>query len=185
MTKVENLKEEILKNYSEFKDDKVFMISRKYRMSFHEAEDIYQKTFIKAVNNADKFRGDSSLKTWLYRIIHNCALDHLRAFKNKKPVELLNEDGDPIVANLPDPKPNPYDQVSNKENILSIKEKIEKAKAKLSLTHKETFELAFEKNQTYEQIAKHFRCSKGTVMSRIFYARKNFQRYFTGQTILK
>ena len=185
MDKSSTLKEEILNRYSESKEDKIFIISRKYRMPFHEAEDIYQKAFLKALKNADKFRGESSVKTWLYRIIHNCALDYLRSIKNKRPVELINDEGQPIVADLPDSKPNPLEEISRRESVGHVRLKIEKAKSKRSPMHKMTFELAFEKNHTYEQIAKHLKCSKGTVMSRIFYARKNFQRHFTGQTILK
>lgn len=184
MVKKEKFKKEILEQYSDLKEDKVLFLSKKYRISFHEAEDIYQKAFIKALSNLERFRGDSTIKTWLFRIIHNSALDHLRFIKNKKYSEFLNEDGNPIVADMIDQKPNPCEEYSQKELSSCMREKIENAKSRLSPTHKKIFELAFEKKQTYEQIAKYFNCSKGTVMSRVFYARKNFQKFFINQPFI-
>ena len=49
--------------------------------SVHDAEDIVQDTYIKAQANIDSFRGDSSLKTWLFAIASNLAKDLLKAKK--------------------------------------------------------------------------------------------------------
>ena len=47
-----------------------------------DADDILQETFVKIWKNLEKFRGDSKLYTWLYRIATNEALSHLRSRKN-------------------------------------------------------------------------------------------------------
>lgn len=68
-----------------------------------EAEDLLQETFMKAYNNLDSFREDSSMYTWLYSIARNLAIDEFRKRKNEKlisgtPVEELeisNDDDEP------------------------------------------------------------------------------------------
>ncbi|ESU23649.1 sigma-70 family RNA polymerase sigma factor [Flavobacterium saliperosum S13] len=53
-----------------------------------EADDLLQEVFIKAWQNLDKFRGDSQISTWIYRIAVNTCLYHLRSQKNKKSVDI-------------------------------------------------------------------------------------------------
>jgi len=49
--------------------------------SVRDAEDITQDTYLKAVDKISTFRGESSLKTWLFTIASNLAKDNLRAQK--------------------------------------------------------------------------------------------------------
>src|SRR3954468_13631026 len=56
-----------------------------------DALDVVQDAFIKAHKYLDKFEGNSSFYTWLYRIVMNLAIDHLRKHKRVKPVELDEE----------------------------------------------------------------------------------------------
>src|SRR4051794_35781278 len=53
-----------------------------------DALDVVQDAFIKAHKHLDKFEGNSSFYTWLYRIVMNLAIDHLRKNRRIKPVEL-------------------------------------------------------------------------------------------------
>lgn len=53
-----------------------------------EAEDLLQEVFVKVWQNLDKFRGDSQVSTWIYRIAANTCLYHLRSAKNKQSVNL-------------------------------------------------------------------------------------------------
>lgn len=53
-----------------------------------EAEDLLQEVFVKIWQNLDKFRGDSQVSTWIYRIAVNTCLYHLRSTKNKRSVNL-------------------------------------------------------------------------------------------------
>ncbi|MEW6581447.1 MAG: sigma-70 family RNA polymerase sigma factor [Actinomycetota bacterium] len=51
------------------------------------AEDLVQDTFVRAYENRDGFAGRSSPATWLHRILHNVAVDHLRRHRNEIPAE--------------------------------------------------------------------------------------------------
>ena len=73
----------ILKAYKE----KIYYHIRKILINHDDTDDVTQETFIKIWRNLDKFRGDSKLYTWLYRIATNEALTFLQ--KKKKAFELL------------------------------------------------------------------------------------------------
>lgn len=75
---------EIYQTYS----PKVHRLCLGYTGNVMEAEDLLQEVFIKAWQNLDKFRGDSQISTWIYRIAVNTCLYHLRNQKNKKSVDI-------------------------------------------------------------------------------------------------
>lgn len=75
---------EIYKTYS----SKVHRLCLGYTGNSMEADDLLQEVFIKAWQNLDKFRGDSQVSTWIYRIAVNTCLYHLRSQKNKKSVDI-------------------------------------------------------------------------------------------------
>lgn len=75
---------EIYKTYS----PKVHRLCLGYTGNAMEADDLLQEVFIKAWQNMDKFRGDSQISTWIYRIAVNTCLYHLRSQKNKKSVDI-------------------------------------------------------------------------------------------------
>lgn len=75
---------EIYKTYS----SKVHRLCLGYTGNAMEADDLLQEIFIKAWQNLDKFRGDSQVSTWIYRIAVNTCLYHLRSQKNKKSVDM-------------------------------------------------------------------------------------------------
>lgn len=72
---------------------RVFNLAKRMTGNVHDAEDILQETLLKAVDNIDKFRGESSFGTWLYSI----ALNAGRAFLNKE----KRADLQPIEEYLP------------------------------------------------------------------------------------
>lgn len=67
---------------------KVHRLCLGYTGNAMEADDLLQEVFIKAWQNLDKFRGDSQISTWIYRIAVNTCLHHLRSQKNKKSVDI-------------------------------------------------------------------------------------------------
>lgn len=75
---------EIYKTYS----PKVHRLCLGYTGNAMEADDLLQEVFIKAWQNLDKFRGDSQMSTWIYRIAVNTCLYHLRSQKNKRSVDI-------------------------------------------------------------------------------------------------
>ena len=87
MTNIQNQDaffKELYKTYS----PKVHRLCLGYTGNAMEADDLLQEVFIKAWQNMDKFRGDSQISTWIYRIAVNTCLYHLRSQKNKKNVDI-------------------------------------------------------------------------------------------------
>jgi RNA polymerase sigma-70 factor (ECF subfamily) len=136
-----------------------------------DALDVVQDAFIKAHKHLDKFEGTSSFYTWLYRIVMNLAIDHLR--KHKRTVEL--RDGDDVSDDSLLPQllgGNPGRALMDKE----IRDRIDRALAELSDNHRSVLVMRELEGLSYEEMAKVMACSKGTIMSRLFHARKNMQR---------
>ncbi|MHB1420833.1 MAG: sigma-70 family RNA polymerase sigma factor [Bacillota bacterium] len=67
----------------------VMQLAYFYLKDRHQAEDLAQEVFLKVYLNMDKFRGDSSYFTWIYRIAINLCRDRSRAwaFRNLFPVK--------------------------------------------------------------------------------------------------
>jgi RNA polymerase sigma-70 factor (ECF subfamily) len=139
-----------------------------------DALDVVQDAFIKAHKYLDKFEGNSSFYTWLYRIVMNLAIDHLRKHRRVKPVELDEtrmEEGDEGLQ----PKmlgANPGRALQDKE----IRIRIDRALDELSDNHRAVLIMRELEGMSYEEMAEAMDCSKGTIMSRLFHARKNMQK---------
>jgi RNA polymerase sigma-70 factor, ECF subfamily len=141
-----------------------------------DALDIVQDAFIKAHKHLDKFEGTSSFYTWLYRIVMNLAIDHLRKHRRIRPVELDEqhlEDAAADDALLPKLLGgNPGRALLDKE----IRGRIDAALGELSENHRAVLVMRELEGLSYEEMAQAMGCSKGTIMSRLFHARKNMQR---------
>jgi RNA polymerase sigma-70 factor (ECF subfamily) len=141
-----------------------------------DALDVVQDAFIKAHKYLDKFEGNSSFYTWLYRIVMNLAIDHLRKHRRIKPVELdeahLDEAGgdDALLPKLLGG--NPGRALMDKQ----IRARIDQALGELSDNHRAVLVMRELEGLSYEEMAQAMGCSKGTIMSRLFHARKNMQR---------
>lgn len=144
-----------------------------------DALDIVQDAFIKAHRYLDKFEGTSSFYTWLYRIVMNLAIDHLRKHKRARPVDFADaqlQEGDPQVMGE-DLLPkilgaHPGRALMDKQ----IRARIEVALGGLSDNHRAVLVMRELDGLSYEEMAAAMGCSKGTIMSRLFHARRNMQR---------
>ena len=143
-----------------------------------DALDVVQDAFIKAHKYLDKFEGNSSFYTWLYRIVMNLAIDHLRKHRRAKPVELDEAHLDESAQSGDDtllPKflgGNPGRALLDKE----IRGRIDQALGELSENHRAVLVMRELEGMSYEEMAQAMNCSKGTIMSRLFHARKNMQK---------
>lgn len=141
-----------------------------------DALDVVQDAFIKAHKYLDKFEGNSSFYTWLYRIVMNLAIDHLRKHRRARPVELdeqhLDESagGDELLPKILGAHPGRA--LMDKE----IRARIDQALGELSENHRTVLVLRELEGMSYEEMAQAMGCSKGTIMSRLFHARKNMQK---------
>ena len=141
-----------------------------------DALDVVQDAFVKAHKYLDKFEGNSSFYTWLYRIVMNLAIDHLRKHRRVKPVEFdearLEEDraDDTLLPRILGG--NPGRSLMDKE----IRKRIDAALDELSDNHRAVLVMRELEGLSYEEMAQAMACSKGTIMSRLFHARRNMQK---------
>jgi RNA polymerase sigma-70 factor (ECF subfamily) len=140
-----------------------------------DALDIVQDAFIKAHRYLDKFEGSASFYTWLYRIVMNLAIDHLRKNRRVHPVELDEntleaDESDPLLPRILGG--NPSRALIDKQ----IRVRIDLALDELSDNHRAVIVMRELDGLSYEEMAQAMNCSKGTIMSRLFHARRNMQK---------
>jgi RNA polymerase sigma-70 factor, ECF subfamily len=149
-----------------------------YNMVHNEQDawDLAQDSFVKAWKSIKRFRGRSSFYTWIYRIVMNVTIDWLRK-KQVKGAGIEFDDAiqlkeiNPASRTLPKADPLPYEQMQRTE----VRAKIDNAIAQLSPEHRAVILMKETEGMQYHEIAEALGCSIGTVMSRLFYARKKLQ----------
>lgn len=135
-----------------------------------DARDLAQITWIKAWRSLKGYRESSAFFTWLYRIAVNTCLDFLRR-RARRPEQAL-EEADALMAAAGRRVRGPDEEVSHKELDAAFR----RALNELSDTHRMTLILREVQGLSYRQIAAAMRCRPGTVMSRLFYARRFMQK---------
>ena len=145
-----------------------------------DALDVVQEAFIKAHRNLAKFEGASSFYTWLYRIVMNLAIDHIRKRKRAHHVDFndaLDHGKDESAGGDDGLMPRILGQNPGKALVRKeIRTHINIALAELSDNHRAVLVMRELEGLSYEEMAQAMQCSKGTIMSRLFHARKNMQR---------
>ena len=170
----ENAFVEIMTRYR----NKIFGIALGMLRNRSDAEEITQDTFIRAHRGLARFRGDSSLVTWLHRIAVNLARNRYWYFFRRRRQDSLsldhvigeNSDGtfaDLIAADVADPA-----QENVREEFASL---VASCMEKLDRKHREILTMRNVLNLPYEEIAQTLRISIGTVKSRIARARENLR----------
>lgn len=141
-----------------------------------DAWDVSQEGFVRAWRALSRFRGDSSFATWLHRIMSNAALDFLRRAKNRRatPLDDAFSPDDPAAgeALLKASGASPADSL----RLAELRERINSALDTLSPGHRAVILLKEAEGLQYHEIAGRLGISIGTVMSRLFYARKKLQK---------
>ncbi len=144
--------------------------------SEQDAWDLAQDSFLKAWRSIKRFRGRSSFYTWIYRIVMNVTIDWLRK-KQIKGAGTEFDDAiqlrqvDPASKTVPKTEALPYETMERDE----IRVRIDKAIAQLSSEQRAVILMKEIEGMQYHEIAEALGCSIGTVMSRLFYARKKLQ----------
>jgi len=140
-----------------------------------DAWDLAQDGFFKAWKSLDKFRFQSSFYTWLYRIVTNVSIDWLRKKQVRAEGEFdetqVQPDIEPTADITPKGDVSPERQLERGE----LRERLDAAIARLSPEHRQVILLKEIDGLQYHEIADVVGCSIGTVMSRLFYARKKLQ----------
>lgn len=149
-----------------------------YNMVHNEQDawDLAQDSFVKAWKSIARFRGQSSFYTWIYRIVMNVTIDALRKKQVKGSGAEFDDavqlkEVDPASQTVPHAEALPHQQMEQAE----IRRRIEEAIAQLSPEHRAVILMKETEGMQYHEIAESLGCSIGTVMSRLFYARKKLQ----------
>src|SRR3954471_14047048 len=144
--------------------------------SEQDAWDLAQDSFLKAWKSIKRFRGQSSFYTWIYRIVMNVTIDWLRKKQVKAGGAEFNDsiqlkEVDPASKTMPKADALPSVQLEQRE----IRAQIDRAIAQLSPEHRAVILMKEIDGMQYHEIAEALGCSIGTVMSRLFCARKKLQ----------
>jgi len=179
---VERCKADDLAAFDEIVDrykDRLYNYIRRMTGDALDAEDLTQEVFIKVFLGIKRFRNDSSLQTWLYRIATNLCVDrHRKMQRSPKETVFLDDllpDPDESPAELVDWEGDPQSFVQRRE----IQEAVQEALNRLPLKLKTVATLYDIQGIPYEDIARILEIPIGTVKSRLFNARaklKNFLR---------
>jgi RNA polymerase sigma-70 factor (ECF subfamily) len=137
------------------------------------AEDLAQDTFIKVLNNIDRYRPEFKLSSWLFKIANNVTIDHLR----KRQLATVSLDGSPHAQTAAEAQATSLDVESRGESALEAMESrelgsaIERAIGKLRPEYRSCILLRHVEGRSYEEIAATLDLPLGTVKTYIHRAR--------------
>lgn len=144
-----------------------------------DARDITQEAFVKAYGSLESFRLESSFYTWLYRIAMNLAIDFIRKKQRQgttsfeESIATRDEDGGIAEVHHED---DPRRLLERKR----LYERIMDAMEQLPTDQKQAILLRELEGLSYKEISEIMDIPEGTVMSRLFYARKKLQKILAG-----
>jgi len=139
-----------------------------------DSRDLAQDAFIKAFQNLHRFRLESKFYTWLCRIAMNVAIDHLRKQKHRRHSEFDDSRGGSEgaqVVRLHSAKDDPAANVARSQLNKTIMDAVET----LPDDQKQVLILRELEDMPYKEIAEVLGIPEGTVMSRLYYARRRLQ----------
>lgn len=150
--------------------DKIYARAFSMMRNEDEAVDVSQEAWVKSWQRLKQFQGDSSFGTWMTRIVINLCLDQLRKRKRQRAesIEEMDEESGGVERQMAVVTVNPTERLERGE----LRKKIDQALGQLSHEHRTVLVLHEFEEMEYKQIAKTMDCSIGTVMSRLFYARR-------------
>jgi RNA polymerase sigma-70 factor, ECF subfamily len=155
--------------------EKVYAIAFRFTRNKEDALEVVQEVFIRVYQGLSRFKTGSKFYTWLYRITVNRAIDFTRARKVRRTVEFdssQDETGNNVVEKTRNPdSQDPADLAVRKE----LSDRILDAIDHLSPKHRAVFILHAVENLSYKEISDVVGCRIGTVMSRLFFARRKLQ----------
>ena len=134
-----------------------------------DALELAQETFVRAYENLAKFESRSSLSTWLYRIAANLAIDFRR--REGRHTVLRGEEGEFELGRLPSERGNSYAETARNE----LNQRLRGALAELTPEHRAVILLREVEGLSYDEIGDILQCPRGTVMSRLHYARNRLR----------
>ena len=138
-----------------------------------DADDVVMEAFLKAWRALPRFGGRATLSTWLCRIVHNQAMDMLRQRQRRAGRELRGEDTEAVLTVTEDPaQPTAAAQAMRGETADIVREAVDE----LPDPHRSALMMRYADDLSYAEIAAASGVSIGTVMSRLFNAKRKLRQ---------
>src|SRR5207245_37957 len=146
-----------------------------YRMvgDYDAALDLTQEVFIKVYNSLARYRPEFKFSTWIYKIAHNAAVDHLRRHAVREQA-LVSGDSDQREISIDSGRLTPEQESEKKERRAEIEAVVQK----LPAPHKELILLRHSHDLSYDEIVEVTGLPLGTVKNRLFRAREVMRQQF-------
>lgn len=161
---------------------RVYAVAQGILRNADDARDVGQEAFWKAHNALATFDGQAQFFTWLYRITVNVSIDYLRKRRGLK-VEFDDaraNDEDEADPNGISPRRLGFDPERALEDQ-ELRGQLERSLQKLSPAHRAVLVLREVEGLSYQEMADVVGCSIGTIMSRLFHARKKMQAFILAE----
>ncbi|HXM34440.1 MAG TPA: sigma-70 family RNA polymerase sigma factor, partial [Pyrinomonadaceae bacterium] len=139
-----------------------------YRMvgDYDAALDLTQEIFIKVYGSLARYRSEFKFSTWIYKIAHNCAVDHLRRNNGREQSLVSGTEGDTYELPIESRRPSPEQESELRERRIEI----EGVVRSLPAVYRELIILRHSQDLTYEEIVEVTGLPLGTVKNRLFRA---------------
>ena len=146
-----------------------------YRMvgDYEAALDLTQEVFIKVYNSLRRYRSEFKFSTWIYKIAHNSAVDHLRRQGGREQALLREFDGEQYDLPVESKRPSPEQESERAER----RAEIERVVGQLPAAYRELVVLRHSHDLSYDEIAEVTGLPLGTVKNRIFRAREAMRKH--------
>lgn len=147
-----------------------------YRMvgDYDSALDLTQEVFIKVYASLARYRSEFKFSTWIYKIAHNAAIDHLRRVSTRDQSLTIESDGAEYEIPLKSAKPTPEQESERRER----RTEIEAVVGQLPLAYRNLILLRHSQDMSYDEIAEVTGLPLGTVKNRLFRAREMMREQF-------
>jgi RNA polymerase sigma-70 factor, ECF subfamily len=165
-------------------DQAVLRVALRITGSQSDAQDIYQETFLKVYRKLGGFRFECSFSTWIYRIVTNLCLDHLRKNRSRRPNSAIevNADGEEydLLNQFADDSPtnNPERQLLSRE----LSAHILCALGRLTPRERMVFELKHFQGLRLRTVGQILNTSEASVKNSLFRATQKLRFQLDGLT---
>jgi len=141
-----------------------------YRMvgDYDSALDLTQEVFIKVYNSLNRYRSEFKFSTWIYKIAHNAAIDHLRRHAVREQTLSGSVDGERREVTIESKRLTPEQESERKERRMEIESVVQL----LQPAYRELIVLRHSHDLSYDEIAEVTGLPLGTVKNRLFRARE-------------
>ena len=152
-----------------------------YRMvgNYESALDLTQEIFIKVYSSLRRYRDEFKFSTWIYKIAHNSAVDHLRRNATREQSLVMGPEGDQFDLPLESSRLSPEQESERKER----RGEIESVVRTLPANYRELIILRHSQDLSYEEIVEVTGLPLGTVKNRLFRAREMMRQQFVEKGI--